>query len=553
MPPRAPLAVFFALLAACGRAPGPEAPTPAAPPQATPAPSGPASATPAPAPHDEPTQAPRVLVVGWDGASFRVIDPLLAAGKLPNLAALIARGTRGELESTLLPISSAAWTTATTGKGPGEHGVFAFHAQRPGSYEVALVSARSIRAAPLWRLLSGRGIPSFVFGVPLTYPPEPILGTMVCGMLAPPRSEYTWPPTLAARLRGRGFLPDIDPWFEERDPTWEDARKQLDLREAILGDMLPNRAWRLAWIVFKELDVLSHFSYGADLATHVEPLYRRLDALLGRLMALVGSETEVILLSDHGFTSYTRGLNLHAWLIEEGFATRKQDLGQEPLPEGGFARAFAAEAAQRLAELDLARSQAYAFPCEGNFGSVRLNVKGREPQGVVEPEDMGAVLARIEALLFAHPWVVHVWRAEEVLPGKERGALPDLLFETLPDVQVFAERGSELQGEYRPTVADHDRHGIFVAAGPSLAHRAEPWEGLRLIDVAPLVLELLGEPVPLEMTGVVPEGLVVGKGKVVRVPESAFAAVAPPVSGEVYSPKEIEELERSLRELGYGE
>jgi len=274
----------------------------------------------------DPPSGPRLLVVGWDGASFRAIDPLLAAGELPNLAALIARGTRAPLHSTILPISSAAWTTATTGMGPGEHGVFAFHEPVPGSYDLRLVSSHSIHAAPLWRLLSGRGVPSLVFGVPLTYPPEPILGTMVCGMLAPPDGVYTWPPARTPELRARGYLPDIDPWLEEREPTLTEALEQLDLRQQVLSELLGKEEWRLAWIVFKELDVLSHYSYGADLQDSVAPLYRRLDGLLGTLVERVGPETNVILLSDHGFTSYRRGLNLHAWLVDQGFATRRKDL-----------------------------------------------------------------------------------------------------------------------------------------------------------------------------------------------------------------------------------
>ncbi|NOT31138.1 MAG: hypothetical protein HOP15_11880, partial [Planctomycetes bacterium] len=276
--------------------------------------------------------APRLLVIGWDGASFRAIDALLAAGKLPHLAGLIARGSRAPLCSTVVPISSAAWTTATTGKGPGESGVFGFHEPVANSYALTLVSARSNRAAPLWRLLTGRGIPSLVFGVPLTYPPEPLLGTMVCGMLAPRDATYTWPPELAQALRTRGFLPDLDPWLEEREPSWAEAEAQLDLREQILGERLALDEWRLAWIVFKELDVLSHFSYGLDFAAHVEPIYRRLDALLGRLLALVGADTNVIVLSDHGFASYTHGLNLHAWLAAKGFATRRAEGASEPLP-----------------------------------------------------------------------------------------------------------------------------------------------------------------------------------------------------------------------------
>jgi predicted AlkP superfamily phosphohydrolase/phosphomutase len=494
---------------------------------------------------------PRLLVVGWDGASFRAIDPLLAEGKLPHLAALLARGSRAPLESTRIPISSAAWTTATTGKGPGEHGVFAFQAPRAHEYELELVSARSIRAAPLWRLLSGRGIPSLVFGVPLTYPPEPILGTMVCGMLAPSGAEYTWPREFASSLRARGYLPDLDPWLEEREPTLEEALHQLDVREAVLDELLGRDDWRLAWIVFKELDVLSHFSYGAELTASVRPLYERLDRLLGALVARVGDDTNVILLSDHGFTSYARGFNLHAWLVAEGFATRNA-LDSAPLPEGPFARRFAEEAAQRLAELDLARSAAFAFACEGNFGSVRLNLAGREPRGIVTPEAIDNVLARLEARLRAHPSVREVWRASTLLPGTERQALPDLVFEALPEVQVFAERGSELEGRYEPLVADHELLGIFVAAGPALASGAK-LDGLTLLDVAPLALHLLGQPVPNEMRGRVPVELLRAAHEITRVPEASFGTLTRVDSGSPYTEAEIRALEQNLRALGYGD
>jgi predicted AlkP superfamily phosphohydrolase/phosphomutase len=530
------LAVLFALLAGCGE-------------------PSPGAAASAPRPTTAPA-TPRLLVVGWDGASFRAIDPLLAEGKLPHLSGLIARGTRGVIESTIIPISSAAWTTATTGMGPGVHGVFAFHEPVQGSYDLALVSSRSNRSAPLWRLLTGRGIPSLVFGVPLTYPPEPILGTMVCGMLAPRTAVYTWPAALTESLRARGFQPDLDPWLEEREPTLDEAREQLDVREQILGELLARDDWRLAWIVFKELDVLSHYSYGVDFDAHVGPVYERLDALLGRLVAAVGADTNVILLSDHGFRSYTRGFNLHAWLMAEGFAVLRADATPEaelePLPEGPFARRFAAESKQRLDALDLGRTSAYSWACEGNFGSVRLNLRGREPRGSVDPENAGDVLVRIEARLFANPLVKSVWRGEDLLPGPERASLPDVLFETQPDVQVFAERGSEVSGRYDPSVADHDLHGIFVAGGPAIA-RAELERPLRLLDVAPLALHLLGQPVPLEMQGEVPLALLNDRRPPARVPGASFAVAAPPRSGEVYTQEEIEELEKELGALGYGD
>jgi predicted AlkP superfamily phosphohydrolase/phosphomutase len=459
---------------------------------------------------------------------------------------------RAELESTRIPISSAAWTTATTGKGPGEHGVFGFHEPVPGSYALTLVSARSSRAAPLWRLLSGRGVHSLVLGVPLTYPPEPILGTLVCGMLAPRAATFTWPPELAGELRARGYVPDLEPWLEERVPAWEEARAQLDLRERFLAERLARRDWRLAWVVLKELDVLAHFSYGRDLAEAVAPVYERLDALLGALLEHVGPDTNVLVVSDHGFTSYPRGFNLHAWLVARGFAVRRAEAVEEPLPEGPYGRRLADEWDQRLSELDLARTRALAWTSEGNFGSVRLNRAGREPGGIVTDEEEGGVLVRIEAELFAHPSVARVWRAEELLPGAARAALPDIVFETVPEVQVFAERGTALEGAYDPPVPDHDLQGIFVAAGPAFA-AGRRGEGLTLLDLAPLVLHLLGQPVPLEMEGRVPLALLTDPTPPTRVPEAEFAALAPPRGGAAYTPEELEALRMNLRALGYGD
>ena len=495
----------------------------------------------------------RLLVVGWDGASFTRIDPLLEAKKLPHLAALIERGTRAPLASTIVPISSAAWTTASTGKGPGETGVFGFFEPIAESYEQRLVSARSNRAAPLWRILTGRGLGSIVLGVPLTYPPEPILGVMIAGMLAPEDADFAWPQGLADRLRARGYVPDLEPWHAERETSDAELERQLDLRRAIACELLARDDWSLAWIVFKELDVVSHLAYEVDFAARVDPVYEELDRILGALVEAAGADANVIVLSDHGFTTYARGLNLHEWLIEAGFAVRRTDAAPAPLPEGPFATRFAAEASQRLAELDLAKTRAFAFTCEGNFGSVRLNLAGREPAGIVEPGAVEAELAELEQRLRAHPAVVDVWRASELLPGPHRAALPDLLFETTSDVQVFAERGAPLEGEYPHPLPDHDRTGILVAAGPFFARGARVQEVLTLLDVAPSALHLLEQPIPREMRGRVAHELLNGTGEPRFVAEAELELLAPSASGEPYTEAELAELERRLRALGYGD
>jgi predicted AlkP superfamily phosphohydrolase/phosphomutase len=368
-------------------------------------------------------------------------------------------------------------------------------------------------------------------------------------MLSPFDADYAWPPGFAAALRDKGFVPDLESWKEDWTSTWGDLEKHLAIKEEALLELLDGDDWRLAFCVFKSPDVIAHKSYGAHLQENLAPLYERLDGLLGRLLLRVGPDTNVLLISDHGFRSYKRGFNLHAWLAAEGFAQRKRGSPSKLLSQGVIEEMVRSERSDLLAELELERTSAYATRCEGNFGSLRLNLHNREPQGSLRAEDREETLAAIEARLRSHPQITQVWRSEELYPGPHRASLPDLMFETLEGVQVFAERGQHVVGNYPHELHDHDRHGIFVASGPAWKHNTQA-ETLDLIDIAPTVLYLLEEAVPMNMQGRVPlPWMVAGREVVYSAPE------AEPETREErpFTAVELRELEKRLRALGYGE
>ncbi|MFT5734803.1 MAG: putative AlkP superfamily phosphohydrolase/phosphomutase [Planctomycetota bacterium] len=195
-------------------------------------------------------------MIGWDGATYDLVDPLVKAGKLPNLAELMASGRSADLESTAIPISSAAWTTATTGKEPGETGIYSFLQPVPDSYDVRVVSAQDNHGIPIWRTLVARGHQVIVWGVPLTWPPEPVRGVMVSGMLSPLDGVWAHPPELAEELKGRGMLPDLGRWRSMQELNPQRIQEQLAIKETALVEQLSKPTWSFALAVFKNLDVL---------------------------------------------------------------------------------------------------------------------------------------------------------------------------------------------------------------------------------------------------------------------------------------------------------
>ncbi len=481
-------------------------------------------------------------------------------GALPNLARLVQSGASARLASTLVPISSAAWVGAMTGRNPAGTGVYGFFEPVEATYDVRLTSSLSNRATPLWRILTRRGLGTIVFGVPLTYPPEAVFGTMVAGMLSPFDATYAYPPEYTDTLRARGFEPDLSTWREERPLTMEHLEAQLELKRELVLELLAGADWRCAIVVFKNLDTLSHRSYGDDFAQQVAPLYVELDRVLGDMVAAVGTETNVLVMSDHGFRPYRFGFNLHLWLLEQGFAARNATAEDDDTPAGPLAVRRPLERRRRLASLDWSRTEVYAVECEGNSAGLRLNLVGREPRGIVSAGRAESVLERLETRLLdwrtqdGEALVTRVVRSTALYPGPHRDALPDLLLELAPGVQATAGLDGLVLGQYARAVPDHDREGLFVAAGPDI-RPSETRAEAAIFDVAPTALALLGLPVYAEMDGRVLLQLLRDTPTTLTIPEAEdpFRSNAPGPAATPFDASELREIERRLEALGYTE
>src|SRR5436190_13245929 len=143
----------------------------------------------------------RTLVIGWDGATWSVADPLVGAGRLPALAALRQAGASGVLQTVPNMNSAPAWSSIATGLNPGNHGIFYFDEPVPGTYQRTVVNAERRAAPSLWRMASEAGKRIVVVNVPISYPAEPVNGFLVAGLDTPSKSlpGFAYPTDLTGR------------------------------------------------------------------------------------------------------------------------------------------------------------------------------------------------------------------------------------------------------------------------------------------------------------------------------------------------------------------
>ncbi len=534
---------------------------------------------------------PHVLIVGLDGATFDVIQPLVAKDRLPNLAAMMERGTVGGLRSTIPSITPTAWTSFATGKGPGQHGLFDFQLLDPATYELAPARGYHHGHKTLWGLLSDAGRSSIILDVPFTFPPEPIQGIMVSGY-GTPRTKgtpFTHPPGLADELRARyGEFQVALPQerFDRSELFFSEWDQVLAARERVAVDLIDERDWDLFMIVLSVTDNLAHAvwtyydpghpnfytSDGPEFRKRFEASYEKSDAFLGALRERAPG-ANVIVMSDHGFGTGRPRQYLFDALVRGGFlryggagggrlthlATnlyirfpwlRESVKNLRPGRRRQLKRVLGSRRIMPgLENVDLARSQ--VLPA--NFGlQLYVHRSDRFAKGSVRPADADKVRQRVsDYLLSLHDplsgeqVIDRVYRAEEIYSGPKLDQAPDLVVEYK---NMFGRAGSG-QRMNPGLEGRHERQGVFLALGPHFGQN--PPEDARIEDVAPTVLHVLGLPVPEDMDGRVLIEALASEFVAERPVRLGPPALAERTADGDYSPEEKADVEAQLRALGY--
>ena len=497
----------------------------------------------------------RVVFVGLDGATWDVMHPMIEAGRLPNLAALVEEGCSGPLTSTIPPNSSLAWTSFQTGCHPGKHGVFFFRENRPGSYDRPVISWDSVCVPSIWRLAADQGRKVVTAWFPLTWPPEEWKdGVNIGGLLTPDSSaDLVRPRALREKLSAKfGSVPaDNEPELFFHSGGEAEAlaclRQTTDRITEIGLELLQEEDPDLFALVFRGVDLASHRAWRyrdpvwvaanpKAAAAHsglLESVYEQLDEAVGRFRALAQTlpgDTVFVTASDHGFGPITHRFFVNAWLVEHGYLVLKPDARRRARRQKLRAKGFGL-----LRRLGLAKKLGLGFGpspemvyrdmvdwsqtrCWSSFSGgediILLNLRGREPEGTVAPgaeaeqllDEVAAALQDVRAE-DGTAVVARVWKREDLWQGPQLHLAPDLQFlsrETAVNAGAdpLHPRVVELATEGVPAM--HRMQGMYAMQGPGIrtGHRHA---GPQIADMGPTLLHLLGLPVEDHMDGQVLE------------------------------------------------
>ncbi len=514
--------------------------------------------TPASMPSDPIKTASRVLVIGLDGATWTLLDPLMKSGRLPALSSLVSSGARGILESTIPPVTASAWSSFYTGRTPGHHGVFDFR-KRMGkeSTDRAWVNHGDISGPTIWDIASAQDKTSGLVNLPLTFPPVKVNGYMIGGMPVPPsKDEIGLPAGLIDEIsRETGdYISDVD-LLRGESPDVTDPEKcfefvdqvgaAVEARGRAMKYLMEKYPTDLTFCVLVTPDRLSHLFWqvmvpreGAPPLTDWEKslqdkmfdVLSKMDKVAGEIAGRMSDDDLVVVMSDHGFGHLEELLKLNVLLKKLGYLKFKPEV------EGGLKRKVGRLLPESIKKplravlgmnhpkhagnggekkpfdpyslIEWTETQAYSG------GSVEqgvfLNVNEREPHGTVQ---MGGEYHRMRDSLIddlskavhpsdGKPYFDWVEPRENIYSGEYLENAPDIIYQLRSYTTVIGEDAEPpLIGPWsQPRAGYHRREGVLILNGPMIKPGTE-LNKTGIENVAPTILNCWGLASDVEMDG----------------------------------------------------
>jgi len=421
--------------------------------------------------------APRVAFFGIDGVPYSLIRD--NPDVFPNLNALAEEGSAGAIDSIVPPESSACWPALTTGRNPGETGVYGFQDREVGSYDTYVPMGRDVQVNRVWDRVTDDGRNATVMNVPMTFPPQRDVQRMVSGFLSPGIEKASYPDDLREYLDSIDYKIDVNAKLgHDSDKTefFENAHETVTARYEAFSHYVAEDDWDLFFGVFMTTDRVNHFLFedyenGTDDRERFLEFYSKVDGYLGELREQLDDDVTMVVASDHGFTSLDYEVHLNAWLEDAGWLSYEDDDHSELGDIADDTRAYS------------------LIP-----GRFYLNLEGREPRGSVPEDEYEAVRDELKAELEALEGPEGRKVAKRVVETADafRGDHEDIA----PDLVVVPNHGFDLKAGFKgheDVFESGPRNGMhsFENACLFVDDPEANVSDTDLFDISPTILDLM--------------------------------------------------------------
>jgi predicted AlkP superfamily phosphohydrolase/phosphomutase len=423
----------------------------------------------------------RVVVIGLDGVPHPFIQEMIKKGELPNFESLLPVGSLARMQSTVPCVSSVAWSSYMTGRNPGKHNIYGFVDRDPKSLDLYIPTSKNMGCQTLWEVLGQQGKRVLVINVPLTYPPRPVNGILIGCFLCMNIDKVAYPKEVSQTLKSMGYRIDADARQARKNEAsfLEDLHETLRKRVEIGLHLYEKEEWDFFQLHIMETDRMNHFFWDGwedETSSHRAPFfrfYRDLDRALGEIVRKVDQDSELLVLSDHGFCSIRKEVNLNYGLKEKGWLRFEGGASQELKTIHPSSKAYS-----------LLPGRVYLL---GEKGPERAQFQEELMSSVLDLREPSTGLRIVQK----------VYRREEIYGGPYQMNGPDLVVFPLP--------GYDLKGSFTASqlVLESEMKGMHTDDDAFLYIRNHQLRSgpVRIIDVYPTILSLMSIPPEKDVDG----------------------------------------------------
>jgi predicted AlkP superfamily phosphohydrolase/phosphomutase len=452
----------------------------------------------------------KLVVIGLDCATPQLVFDQYR-DRLPNFSKLMDEGVYGKLFSTQPPITVPAWTAMMTSKDPGQLGFYGFRNRAGYDYDdLFFANANYVTEKTVWNYLSRKRLSSLLLGIPQTYPPKPLRGLMVSSFLTPSKEvQWTYPKEAAAEVdaaAGGDYIIDVKD-FRTNDKAWliEQIIEMTKRRFTAFKNLL-KKGFDFNMMVEMGTDRIHHgywryidpthrlYEKGNKYENVIRDYYELIDAEIGEILDILPKDTSVMIVSDHGAKAMVGAIAINEFFIKEGLLTLKEQPTEQIRMKNSM--------------VDWSKTKCWG---EGGYYSrVFFNIKGREPQGQIPPEEVDQfradLIKKIEGICDEKGNNIGT---KVMIPAEMyrevKGIAPDLVvylgnLDWRSSGSIGVGGIHLFENDTGPDDANHAENGIFIMRHPD-SSKMRKSDQYSIFDIAPTILKYFGLPVPEDMIG----------------------------------------------------